>query len=207
MTQYRLTYFDMDAGRAEPVRIAFHAAGIAFEDHRISFQEFHEMRSSIRFTCVPVLEIDGQPVTQSNAMCRYVGRMAGLYPEDPLQALYCDEALGAFEDITNHIGRTMRMQGDELREAREALAGGWLTVYLKGLEEILERGGGEYFADGRLTIADIRGCVQTRWLTSGALDHIPTDLVSRVAPGIAAHEKRIAASPIVSAYYESRKAA
>ena len=28
------------------------------------------------------VEIDGVVVTQTNGMCRYVGRMAGLYPED-----------------------------------------------------------------------------------------------------------------------------
>ena len=91
MANYKLTYFDMDGGRAEPIRMAFHAAGIAFEDHRISFQDFMEMRDGFRFRCVPILEIDGAAVTQSNAMCQYVGKMAGLYPDDDLQALYCDE--------------------------------------------------------------------------------------------------------------------
>lgn len=32
MTQYKLTYFDFAGGRGEPIRIALHAAGIAFED-------------------------------------------------------------------------------------------------------------------------------------------------------------------------------
>ena len=32
MPHYKLTYFDMDGGRGEPVRIAFHIAGIAFDD-------------------------------------------------------------------------------------------------------------------------------------------------------------------------------
>ena len=59
MTSYKLTYFDIDGGRAEPIRIAFHAAGIDFEDNRISFAEFQEMRKDTRFNCVPVLEIDG----------------------------------------------------------------------------------------------------------------------------------------------------
>ena len=59
MTSYKLTYFDMDGGRAEPIRIAFHAAGIDFEDVRISFPEFAEMRESFRFRCAPILEIDG----------------------------------------------------------------------------------------------------------------------------------------------------
>jgi len=206
VTAYKLTYFDIDGGRAEPVRIAFHAGGIPFEDHRIAFPEFMEIRDSLRFTCAPVLYIDGEQITQSTAMCRYVGALAGLYPEDPMQALYCDEVLGAVEDMVNHIGKTMRLQGDEQRAAREALAEGWLPVYLKGLAELLERGGGEYFADGKLTVADLNVFVITRWLNSGMLDHIPTDLVSQVAPTLIAHEARVAAHPKVSAYYASRAA-
>jgi len=205
MAAYRLTYFDVPGGRAEPIRIAFHIAGIPFEDHRISFQEFMETRKHLRFTCVPVLEIDGKPVTQSNALARYVGRLAKLYPEDALQALYCDEAMGAVEDVTNHLGRTMRLQGEEQRRAREDLAGGWLPIFLEGLSEILERGGGEYFADRRLTIADLKVATQTRWLTSGVLDHIPKDLIERTAPSLVAHAARVAKDPRVAAYHAARK--
>lgn len=204
MTDYRLTYFDVDGGRGEHVRIAFHAANIPFEDHRISFQEFGETRKDLPFTCVPVLEIDGTPVTQSNAMGRYVGKMAGLYPDDPVQALYCDEVMDAIEDVTSHLARTMRLQGDEQRQAREELADGWLKVYLSGLDALLKRGGGKYFADGRLTLADLRVFLLTRWLTSGALDHVPSDLVARIAPGLVEHHARIEADPIVVAYYQSR---
>ena len=82
MTKYKLTYFDFDGGRGEPIRIALHAAGIAFEDKRLSFAQFSAMRQDTRFNAVPVLEIDGVAVTQSNALCRYVGKLAGLYPAD-----------------------------------------------------------------------------------------------------------------------------
>ena len=57
MSHYKLTYFDFDGGRGEPVRIALHAAGIDFEDHRIPFEEFMQMRPTMRFTCTPVLEM------------------------------------------------------------------------------------------------------------------------------------------------------
>jgi glutathione S-transferase len=205
MTDYRLSYFDVDGGRAEPIRIALHIGGVSFEDHRLSFQEFGETREKLRFTCVPVLEIDGQPVTQSNALARYAGRLAGLYPEDPMQALYCDEAMGAVEDVTFHLGSTMRLQGEELLTARTKLVEGWLPIYLRGLAALLERGGGEYFADGRLTIADLKVSGLTNWLSHGALDHIPADLVQRLAPGLVAHAERIAREPGVAAYYASRK--
>ncbi len=206
MPQYKLTYFDMDGGRAEPIRIAFHAAGIEFEDHRISFPEFGATRDDLRFRCLPVLEIDGEVVTQSNGIARYVGGKAGLYPKDAMQAMYCDEALGACEDLLHAMVRTFGLEGDELKAAREKLAEGWLTTFVTGLSEILDRGG-DYVADNRLTIADLKVFVTTRWLRSGMLDHIPTDLVDRLAPNLAAHEQRVAAHPVVTAYYESRKAA
>lgn len=204
MPSYKLTYFDFDGGRAEPIRIAFHAAGIAFEDHRLSFPEFGEMRKSTRFNSVPVLEIDGAEVTQSNAISRYVGKKAGLYPADDLQALYCDEVLGALEDISHYIVQTFGLEGDELRLAREKLVDGWLTVFLRGLDELLARGGGEYFADNRLTVADLKTFVQTRSLLSGNLDHVPTDIVQRLAPGLVEHQQRIKADPRVVAYYARR---
>jgi len=204
MPTYKLTYFDFDGGRGEPVRIAFHMAGIDFEDKRITFSEFGELRKDWRFNAVPVLEIDGAAVTQSNAMCRFVGKMAGLYPADSLQALYCDEAMGAIEDLSNRIVQTFGLEGDELKLAREKLADGWLAVFLRGLNELLVRGGGEYFADDRLTIADLKVFVQTRWLTSGSLDHIPTDLVQRLAPALVDHQDRVQKDPRVAAYYASR---
>ncbi|MBT8087727.1 MAG: glutathione S-transferase family protein [Gammaproteobacteria bacterium] len=204
MTNYRLTYFDFDGGRGEPIRIAFHAAGIEFEDNRLTFAEFGEMRHTTRFNCLPVLDIDGAAVTQSNAIGRYVGKMAGLYPVDDLQALYCDEVVGALEDMYHHVVPTFGLQGDELKKAREKLVDGWLTIILRGLDELLARGGGEYFADNRLTIADLKMFVQTRWLSSGGLEHVPTDIVQRLAPALVAHEQRIASEAIVTAYYASR---
>jgi glutathione S-transferase len=205
MADYKLTYFDMDGGRAEPVRIAFHAAGIEFDDERISFPQFMEVRQSLRFTAVPVLEIDGTAVTQSNAMARFIGKKAGLYPEDDVQALYCDEVMGAIEDLLHSIVQTFGLEGDELKSAREKLVDGWLGVFLKGLGELLDRGG-DYFADNRLTVADLKVAGITQWLLSGQLDHIPTDLVERLAPNLIAHEQRVANDPIVLAYYDSRKA-
>lgn len=207
MTDLRLTYFDIDGGRAEPIRIVMHAAGVDFDDHRISFEEFHRMREEQPFACVPVLEIDGQPVTQSNALLRYFGSKAGLYPTDPLQALYCDEAMGIAEDITHAIARTIGLQGEALSQARMELAQGRLPAHLKQLERMLERGGGRYLVDDRLSIADLKVFILSRWLSGGALEHIPTDLVATAAPKLAEHRDRIQADPIVVAWYEGRRAA
>lgn len=204
MTSYKLTYFNFDGGRGEPIRIALHAAGIEFDDERLSFEQFSEMRQGTPFNALPVLNIDGADVTQTNSLLRYVGKMAGLYPTDDLQALYCDEVMSAFEDVNHHVGRTLFLQGDELRLAREQLVDGWLTTFVKGLDKLLVRGGGKYFADNQLTVADLKAFVQVRSLRSGILDHVPTDLVDRLAPALAKHQGRIEADARVVAYYASR---
>lgn len=205
MTTYKLTYFDFDGGRGEAIRIALHSTGIAFEDHRLSFPQFMEQRSGFRFNALPVFEIDGVAVTQSNAICRYVGKLADLYPADDLQALYCDEVMGALEDLGQRLGPTFGMQGEELRLAREKLAEGWIPVFLRGLEQLLERGGGTWFADKRLTMADLKAFVDIRWLTSGALDHIPAGLVQQHAPGLVRHQERVGKDARVAAYYAARR--
>lgn len=204
MSTYKLTYFDFDGGRGEAIRIAFHAAGIPLDDKRISFEEFGKIRQSMRFTAVPVLEIDGAAVTQSNSIGRYIGKMAGLYPEDDLQALYCDEVMDSLEDLSHYIVQTFGLQGDELKAARRKLVDGWLSVFIRGLGELLSRGGGKYFADNRLTVADLKVFVQMRSLRAGKLDHVPPDLVDRLAPTLAEHQQRIAKDPVVVAYYDSR---
>ncbi len=204
MPKYKLTYFDFDGGRGEPIRIAFHAAGIEFEDHRISFEEFGKLRSGMRFRCSPTLAIDGVQVTQSNAMLRHIGKMAGLYPKDSTQALYCDEIMEAVEDLLHHVVRTFGLEGDALKQAREALVEGWMTTFIKGFGELLERGGGKYFADGRLTVADLKVFMQVKSLRNGTLDHVPADLVDKLAPNLVAHQERVAKDPVVTAYYASR---
>lgn len=202
MAHYKLTYFDT-GGRAEPVRIAFHSADIDFEDVRISFPDFMAMRDSLRFNCLPILEIDGEVVTQSNAMCRYVGKMAGLYPEDNLQALYCDEAMGAIEDLLHTLTPTFGLEGDELKAAREKLVDGWMTTFVRGLGELIERGG-DYFADNRITVADLKVAGLIQWLNSGQLEHVPADLVERLAPALNEHAERVFSDPAVKVYYAAQ---
>ena len=80
-------------------------------------------------------------------------------------------------------------------------------LYLKRLAQHLEDRGTGYFADGKLTVADLKVFLQVRHLRGGNLDHIPADLVDRVAPALVAHFERVNADPRVRAYYDPRDVA
>ena len=201
MPKLRLSYFDFHGGRAEPARLALHLGGIAFEDNRLSYADFGEFRKTTPFGQVPALDVDGVQVTQSDAINRYVGKLTGLYPTDPFQALLCDEVAYVVEDAGVKMGPTFRMTGEAQKEARLTLVNGSMPVYLGWLQKQLLAHGGDFFADNRLTVADLKVFVDVRGLNSGRLDHVPTDLVERVAPALNAHALRIAALPVVAAYY------
>lgn len=207
MSKLKLTYFDFDGGRGEPARLALQIGGVPFEDHRIPPADWSKHRDQMPLRAMPVLEVDGKAITQSNTINRYVGRLAGLYPKDEWQAAVCDEIMDATEDIGSRIGATIALDDAGKKKAREALAADALPRHLETLAARLQAAGGEYFADRRLTVADLKVFQLVRWLRTGVLDHIPKDMVDRVAPALVKHFERVSAHPKIADYYRSRKKA
>jgi len=201
MAKLKLTYFDFHGGRGEPARLALSIGGIAFEDDRVASSVWEHRKEDTPFGALPVLEVDGQVVAQSNAINRYVGKLADLYPSDPWQAALCDEIMEAVEDITNKIGVTFNLPEEQKKTQRKALVEGPIPFYLTRLQQRLEAHGGRYFAADRLSVADLKVFVWIRHLRSGALDHVPTDLPDRVAPKLVEHYECVKDDPRVETYY------
>lgn len=200
----KLTYFDFDGGRGEVARLAFAIGGVSFVDDRVPFAAWKERKPRTPFGGLPVLEIDGRSVAQSNGINRYVGKLVGLYPADPWQAARCDEAMDAVEDIGAKILATFDLPAAEKKAQREALVSGSIPFFLTRLQQRLEEQGGRYFANDRLTVADLKVFVWIRHLKSGSLDHVPSDLPDRLAPKLAEHFEQVRSVPEVKAYYASR---
>ena len=83
MAKLKLSYFDFHGGRGEPARLALSMGGIPFEDDRVPFADWERRKEKTPFGGLPVLEVDEHTVAQSNAINRYVGKLANLYPSDP----------------------------------------------------------------------------------------------------------------------------
>ena len=208
MPKLKLTYFDFDGGRGEPIRLALAYGNVPFEDDRIPVSDWPAVRDSTPLHQVPVMEIDGEVITQTNSLLRYVGKLVGLYPEDALNALYADEAMATQEDILCKIVPTLFIPDEEeKRKAREALVAGPLPLFLRRLNTMLDERGGRFFAGDRLSVADLKVFLWVRHLVSGGLDYVPAEIVQQEAPTLAAHFKRVSAESFVVAYYGQRAAA
>ena len=149
MAKLKLSYFDAHGGRGEPARLALAVGGVSFEDDRIAAANWPARKPSTPFGSLPVLEVDGQLITQCNTINRYVGKLADLYPTDPWQAALCDEIMDAVEDIDTQVGATFNMSEEEKKIARAKLVSGPLPLFLERIERRLKERGGQYFAGGR----------------------------------------------------------
>ena len=65
---------------------------------------------------------------------------------------------------------------DEKREAREALASGYLQTWGANVERQL--GEGPFFAGDKLQVVDIKLYMAVRWFARGGVDHIPATVFS-----------------------------
>ncbi|MCA9583532.1 MAG: glutathione S-transferase [Myxococcales bacterium] len=201
MPHLKLHYFDFHGGRGEVARLALFIGDIPFEDHRIK-AEWSALKAGMRFGALPVLEVDGEALSQSNTINRYVGTLAGLYPTDPWAARQCDEVMDAVEDISSRVSATFSIKDDAQKKVmREALLQGPIPTYAKQLQTILEKAGGEYFVEGRLTVADLKVYLWVNHLKSGKLDHMPPNALDTIAPALIAHHGRISGDDRIQRYY------
>ncbi len=204
MTNLKLTYFDVNGGRGEPIRLILHWGDIAFDDHRFPLSDFAEVRKNTPLGQVPTMQIGDRQVTQTNALCRYFGKQTGLYPEEAYQALRCDEVTSVIEDAIDKLVATFSLRGDDLKTARENLVLGPYTTYLRWLEASLQNQGGDYFSGNQISIADIRVFVWVQSLCAGHLEHISTSLAEEVAPLVFMHRNKMLQHEKIKAYYAER---
>ena len=202
----KLTYFDFDGGRAEAARIAFSAGHIKFEDHRINFATFAKSVQTYPYKAVPVLEIEGEIITQSVAITQYAGKLSGYYPKDSLEQLKCDEILNVIENATQIFGPSVKAKDPQkIKLLREELVAGYLSTFISGLGKTLEHRGDKFFSDQRITIADFAVFSWINWVQSGMLDHIPKTLISELAPNLIDYHARLSTQKEIKGYYDMRK--
>jgi len=208
MSHYRLVYFDVP-GRAEAIRICAHAAGIQLEDVRLERTEFAKMKANGEFLFgqVPVLYIDGQQYCQTNAILRYFGKLAGLYPEDPLQALKVDMLIDAGEDLSAKF-LPLYQETDEEKKTlmRQEIANGYMKTWLERVNSILASSGAtvetpRFLLGDNLSIADISLYRMALYFTEGRLNGIPTTIIDDNAPLISGLVNLVRNHEKVVAYY------
>jgi len=157
MPTYKLTYFN-GRGRAEVIRLLFAEAGQEYSDIRIERDQWPQHKAGTPFGQLPMLEVDGVKLCQSNACARYVARQLHLAGKTEIEQAQADMLIDCFEDSIKPILQFF-FEKDETKkaEAKKKYVDEQLPGYLTLLEGMLKgnHGGDKYFVGHELTWADL----------------------------------------------------
>jgi hypothetical protein len=89
-----LTYFDL-YGRAEACRMALVHSKTDFEDNRVTGESWAAFKASGKCNNgqVPVMEVAGKFLNQSEAILRFIGTQTGAYNTADPFAMWADDAV------------------------------------------------------------------------------------------------------------------
>ena len=182
--ELKIIYFNFPFWRAEVARIPLYISNTKFEDKRITSEEFSYIKENgkmtdgtiIPFSQLPVLVIDGQSIAQTGAIARICGKISGFYPDSLVEAGKVDQIIDTATDINMLMRPSMREQDpDKKKLMRQELSKNDLPKYFGYLENLLKNEN-IWFAENRMTIADIAIWRLMGWLKSGVIDDIPQDI-------------------------------
>jgi len=155
MPSYKLTYFNL-RGRAEVARWILAYAGVEYEDNRITKEDWPALKPTTPFGGLPILDVDGVTICQSDAIGRYLAKQHGLAGKSPVEGAQVDMVIGCFGDVLSQFSTIMKAEPEKKAELVKKFAEEALPEGLRKLEKLLEKnkGGDGFFVGDSLTWAD-----------------------------------------------------
>jgi glutathione S-transferase len=203
MTKPKLTYFDAPMSRGEECRLALHAAGVDFDDHRLKREEWPALKPTTPFGAVPILEMPGHPpLAQANAILVLVGRRYDLHPKDDFEAARHEAMMGHVEDLRAQLSPSLRITDEaEKKKVREGLATSYLPTWGANAEKQI--GDGPFFGGAKLHVVDFKLHMAVRWFAGGNVDHIPATIFAAFPKLMRVHDA-VRDDARVKAWYAKR---
>eukprot|EP00455_Lapot_gusevi_P013409 TRINITY_DN1651_c0_g3_i1.p2 TRINITY_DN1651_c0_g3~~TRINITY_DN1651_c0_g3_i1.p2 ORF type:complete len:207 (+),score=86.90 TRINITY_DN1651_c0_g3_i1:73-693(+) len=195
----KLTYFN-GRGLAEPIRLILAEAGVEYTDVRVNSLDELKASGALPMGQVPILEIDGMVLCQSNAIGRYLGNKFGFIGANAKENYQIDALADALVDVRVAFSKYRIMPEDKQEETKAQFAAEVLPVWLARFEKVLlANNNGQGFAVGdNLTWVDFylfNNLSFLRTAIPGCLDNTPT---------LNAYVDRIAERPKIAAWIAAR---
>mmetsp|Transcript_9481 Transcript_9481/g.11353 ORF Transcript_9481/g.11353 Transcript_9481/m.11353 type:complete len:227 (+) Transcript_9481:122-802(+) len=204
----KLTYFGIP-GRGEATRLALAIGNVQFEDERIEFSNWKELKPQTPWGALPYLTLEkGQVIAHQRAILRFVGKeIPGLYPtDDHYKAAKIDELMDAVEDLGS---TTMKAgMGVEDKAEKEAARkkcceeGGPTYALLDKINTYIGTNTSPFCIGDSITIADLFVYCTCNSLVSGLFDGVPPTTLDTF-DHIMAVRKSVRSHPRVIQFYKT----
>nr|UOU03297.1 glutathione S-transferase sigma 8-2 [Brachionus rubens] len=203
MASYKLVYFDLK-GRAEAIRILFKLANQPFEDKRIEFSEWPELKSKTPFHKLPMLEFTEnsrtQVIPQSNSIVRFVAERFGLCGANDLEKAQCDAISEQVRDIFDSLVNIYLIKdNDEKNRSLDKALSESVPNGFKLIQNILESNQSGFLVGDKITYADVVLLISYEWLRDRK------DEVLAKLPALKKHNDMICSIPVIAKHLEENK--
>jgi glutathione S-transferase len=219
MPEIKLFYFDV-AGKGEGIRLACAVGKIPLDDVRLTREEFGAMKEKgqLPYGQVPALSVDGTMICQSAAILRFLGKLGGFYPEDPLKAAFVDSLIAQEGDMFGSVSCVRYQErfgfeslggadSEATKTVEQAIGDRVLPRHLAFFEQVLTESSTGWLAGGDgPSIADFQLIPRLQWLQSGGVGGVDSATVLEPYPKLIALIEKFVAIPEIVAYYAENNA-
>ncbi|CAL8089294.1 unnamed protein product [Orchesella dallaii] len=158
--KYKLTYFNAK-GFAEPIRLIFANAGVQYEDNRIEREDWPTLKNTFPWGQLPVLQFGDKTLSQSNTICRFLGRKFNLTGSNDWEAARVDELADALSDFRKEVEKIFGESAEKDEVKKAELTANFLSnispLFFGNLESsIAKNGDSPYLVGKNLTWIDLQ---------------------------------------------------
>jgi len=160
-----------------------------------------QLKPTMPFGSLPVLEADGVQIPQSQAIARFLAKRFGLFGSNDIEAALIDSYMEAFVDLRSGLMGYMREQDAELKKKKlEDYLSGDVVKYTTLLEQNLAKNneGKGWLVGDKLSVADVQLYYSYFLISSFQSD------VLKNFPLVAGLFERVAANPGIAEWVKIR---
>jgi glutathione S-transferase len=204
MPSYKLIYFN-GRGLGEVCRLLFALGDQQYEDVRIARDEWDQKKASVApiFGQLPMLEVDGVRLCQSNTCARYLANQFHLAGKTDLEKAQADMVVDCLADAFKPA-ISVFYEKDEARkvEMKKKYIDEQLPQFFTYFEAMLtsNHGGDNYFVGSELTWADVAFYNFIFW----AGNFTGSDKVIEKFPKLTALYKKVDSNPKIAEWVAKR---
>ncbi|CAJ0575007.1 unnamed protein product, partial [Mesorhabditis spiculigera] len=200
MPIYRLTYFDA-MGRAEPSRLLFALAEVEFEDKRIAARDWPQVKSTVPWGQLPLLEVDDRSLSHCRAIERFLAKRFGFSGKDEWEEAKVDELVMGVEELLGKMQPWLDESNTTakinlLKKLVEEVIHPFLVLY----EDFLDKNGSGFLVGSQITLADLVVYHVVSFLDQKI---IPRQVTAKF-PKLCTFTRKIQAMPRIKTWLEAR---
>jgi len=155
MTKIKLTYFD-GRGRGELSRLILAYGGQPWEDDRISFEQWPELKPKTPLGTLPILEYGDKKLCQSITIARFLANEFGIAGKNNMEKAEADMIVDTIVDVQIELFKNMFEKNPiEKKKQADKLEKETLPRFLKQMLAIRQQSSGSFLVGNDLTWADI----------------------------------------------------